>query len=99
MEEPRDDTGPTEASNSDAPWWPADFMEKLQSVSVVSSAETSTSKGNTNKHELESSAPERALRILWETGELAEPIPDGFYFVIPVSSMTIIHTFNFISLE
>nr|GLL45860.1 serine/threonine-protein kinase EDR1-like isoform X2 [Ipomoea trifida]GMD87733.1 serine/threonine-protein kinase EDR1-like isoform X1 [Ipomoea batatas] len=83
MEEPRDDTGPTEASNSDAPWWPADFMEKLQSVSVVSSAETSTSKGNTNKHELESSAPERALRILWETGELAEPIPDGFYFVIP----------------
>ncbi|XP_019175976.1 PREDICTED: serine/threonine-protein kinase EDR1-like isoform X2 [Ipomoea nil] len=83
MEEPRDDTGPSEASNSDAPWWPADFMEKLQSVSVVSSAETSTSKGLTNKHELESSAAERASQILWETGELAEPIPDGFYFVIP----------------
>lgn len=99
MEEPRDDIEPTEASNIDAPWWPADFMEKLQSVSIVSSAETSTSKGLTNKHELESSAPERTSQILWETGELAEPIPDGFYFVIPVSGMTIIHTFNFISLE
>ncbi|RAL44742.1 hypothetical protein DM860_003501 [Cuscuta australis] len=82
MEEPRDDIGPMEASNPDAPWWPADFMEKLQLVSATYSTQTSESK-ELNKHEVESSAPERASQILWATGKLAEPIPDGFYFVIP----------------
>ncbi|CAH9079408.1 unnamed protein product [Cuscuta europaea] len=83
MEHSKDDIGPMEASNTNSPWWPDDFMEKLQSVSVTSSAETSDRNGLSNTNQLESSAPKRASQILWGTGKLSEPIPDGFYFVIP----------------
>lgn len=85
MEKTGNDTGPAEALPPDSPWWPADISDKLQLITLVSSEDKANSTVLSSKQEPEGLASKRASQILWVTGELAEPIPDGFYFVIPVS--------------
>lgn len=76
-----DDTGPSEQET----WWPSEFVERFGSVELGSQEETSTAKDsprNLGHDELPSNS---ASNILWTTGSLSEPIPNGFYSVIPVS--------------
>ena len=85
MEDQRDDVAPSEQGTSNASWWSSDFVEKFGSVSlgpredIVSEREEII---NSDQDVLLS--PQRASQILWRTGMLCEPIPDGFYYVIPV---------------
>ncbi|KAK6150008.1 hypothetical protein DH2020_017533 [Rehmannia glutinosa] len=83
MEETKDDTRPVEAPGQNTQWWPSGLIEKLRSISLVSSDETSSSKGSRGQHDVGSLAFQIASQTLWDTGKLAEPIPDGFYFVSP----------------
>ncbi|KAH0701357.1 hypothetical protein KY284_015572 [Solanum tuberosum] len=83
MEKTGNDTGPAEALPPNSPWWPADISDKLQLITLVSSEDKANSTVLSSKQEREGLASKRASQILWDTGELAEPIPDGFYFVIP----------------
>uniref|UniRef100_A0A5B7C033 non-specific serine/threonine protein kinase n=1 Tax=Davidia involucrata TaxID=16924 RepID=A0A5B7C033_DAVIN len=83
MEETQDDASPTEPGPRNFTWWPSDFMKKLQLVSLVSSEETSNGKESSSEHELEVLASQRASQTLWATGKLFEPIPNGFYSLIP----------------
>ncbi|XP_073147149.1 probable serine/threonine-protein kinase SIS8 [Henckelia pumila] len=63
--------------------WPSGLVEKLQSISVVSSDDTSSSKELRSHHDFGVPEYQNASQTLWETGKLSEPIPDGFYFVTP----------------
>ncbi|KAA8515107.1 hypothetical protein F0562_018106 [Nyssa sinensis] len=83
MEETQDDMGLTEPGPRNAAWWPPDFIKKLQLVSLVSSGETSNDKESSSEHELEVLASQRASQTLWASGKLFEPIPNGFYSLIP----------------
>lgn len=85
MEKRGNDTRSAEVLPSDAPWWPADISDKLQLITLESSEDKTNSTVLSSKQEPEGLASKRVSQILWDTGELAEPIPDGFYFVIPVS--------------
>lgn len=83
MEETRDDAGPAEQGPSNSSWWPSDFMEKFGSVSLGSQEETLSNKESPRSSEEGGLSPQRASQILWRTGMLSEPIPNGFYSVIP----------------
>lgn len=84
MEETKDDTRLVDSPVRNAQWWPSGLIEKLRAISLASSDETSSSK---SKGQLDFGSPgfHIASQTLWDTGKLAEPIPDGFYFVYPVS--------------
>ncbi|GFP89600.1 serine/threonine-protein kinase ctr1 [Phtheirospermum japonicum] len=83
MEETKDETRPVQApGHNNTQWWPSGLIEKLRSISLVSSDEASTSKGSRGQRDFER-AFQVASQTLWDTGKLAEPIPDGFYFVSP----------------
>ncbi|XP_059659768.1 serine/threonine-protein kinase EDR1-like isoform X2 [Cornus florida] len=84
MEETRDDAGPAEQRTRHATWWPSDFIEKFGSVSLDSKVETLSTKDSDNYNEHDDRlSSQTASQILWKTGMLSEPIPNGFYSVIP----------------
>ncbi|XP_059449966.1 probable serine/threonine-protein kinase SIS8 isoform X1 [Corylus avellana] len=83
MEETRDDAGPAEQGPSNASWWSSDFMERFGSVSLGSQEETISNTELPRSFEEDRLSPQRASQILWRTGMLSEPIPNGFYSVIP----------------
>lgn len=62
---------------------PSGLIEKLQSISVVSSDDTSSSKELRSQHDVGIPEFQNASQTLWDTGKLSGPIPDGFYFVTP----------------
>ena len=77
------DSGQSEPGPN-ASLWPTDFMEKLQSVSLSPREETLSDRGpvcDVGKAELSSQS---ASQVLWSTGTLSSPIPNGFYSIIPV---------------
>ncbi|GKV17157.1 hypothetical protein SLEP1_g27693 [Rubroshorea leprosula] len=77
MEELQDDTVPGGRGPSAATWWHSDFVEKFGSVSLGSNEESLSSK------EYQDGLPSQtASQILWSTGMLSEPIPNGFYSVV-----------------
>ncbi|KAL3643511.1 hypothetical protein CASFOL_014326 [Castilleja foliolosa] len=83
MEETKDETRTVQApGHNNTQWWPSGLIEKLRSISLVSSDEASTSKGSKGQRDFER-AFQVASQCLWDTGKLTEPIPDGFYFVSP----------------
>lgn len=85
MEETREDAGPAERRPSNMSWWPSDFVEKFESVSLSSQDETLNNKESPRHSNRDVMSPQKASQILWRTGMLSEPIPNGFYSVIPVS--------------
>lgn len=84
MEETREDAGPAEQGSSNVSWWPSDFVEKFGSVSLGSQDETLTNKESPRHSDKDVLSPQKASQILWRTGMLSEPIPNGFYSIIPV---------------
>ncbi|KAI3465842.1 hypothetical protein Pfo_022504 [Paulownia fortunei] len=83
MEDMRDDTGPSEQRSPSARWWPSDFAENFGSISLDSRDENLRNKELNDKEKYERSSYKRASQILWSTGMLSEPIPNGFYSVVP----------------
>ncbi|KAF3444013.1 hypothetical protein FNV43_RR13703 [Rhamnella rubrinervis] len=83
MEETRDDAGPAEQVPPSASCWPSDFMERFGSVSLGSQDETVSSTESPRCSEQDVLSPQKASQILWHTGMLSEPIPNGFYSVVP----------------
>ena len=84
MEETRDDAGPAEQGSPVTTWWPSDFIERFGSVSLVSQEEILSNKNSNSNTEQDELSSQTASQILWSTGMLSEPIPNGFYSVIPV---------------
>ncbi|KAF7833918.1 serine/threonine-protein kinase EDR1-like isoform X1 [Senna tora] len=83
MDERRDDAGPAEQGPSSSSWWPSDFVEKFGSISLGSQEETINNKELPKNFEQDVLSPQKASQILWHTGMLSEPIPNGFYSVVP----------------
>ncbi|KAK2370752.1 serine/threonine-protein kinase EDR1 [Trifolium repens] len=85
MEETREDAGSTEqgTSNANVSWWPSDFVEKFGYVALDSQDETVNNKESPRHSDENVLSPLGASQILWRTGMLSEPIPSGFYSVIP----------------
>ncbi|KAI9083087.1 hypothetical protein K1719_034991 [Acacia pycnantha] len=83
MDERQNDAGPAEQGPSNSSWWPSDFVKKFGSVSLGSQEETLNNKESPRQFEHNVLSPNRASQILWRTGMLSEPIPNGFYSVIP----------------
>ncbi|KAG5140185.1 hypothetical protein JHK84_033953 [Glycine max] len=81
----REDAGPAERRPSNMSWWPSDFVEKFESVSLSSQDETLNNKESPRHSNRDVMSPQKASQILWRTGMLSEPIPNGFYSVILVS--------------
>lgn len=84
MEETRDDAGPAEQGPSNASWWPSDFIEKFESASLGSQEETLSNTESPRSSDQDVFSSQKASQILWRSGMLSEPIPNGFYSVIPV---------------
>ncbi|TXG55032.1 hypothetical protein EZV62_020288 [Acer yangbiense] len=84
MEETRDDSGSMAHGPSNSTWWTQDFMEKFGSVSLGSQEEILSNKESPRNSEQDGLSFQTASQILWNTGMLSEPIPNGFYSVIPV---------------
>lgn len=83
MEETRDDAGSAEQGHPNATWWTQDFIENFGSVSLGSQEETLSNKESLRNFEQDGLSSQTASQILWSTGMLSEPIPNGFYSVIP----------------
>ncbi|XP_042385304.1 probable serine/threonine-protein kinase SIS8 isoform X3 [Zingiber officinale] len=77
MDEMSGDSARSEQGNTSTTWWPSDFIDNLQSVSLDSREETTC---NIRKAEVLS---QTASQILWSTGTFSASIPNGFYSVIP----------------
>lgn len=83
MDEIPSDRGNPVLGTSNANWFPSDFVESFQAVSLVSLEENLNNRVpicNEDKVEISSQA---ASQILWSTGCFSGPIPNGFYFLIP----------------
>ncbi|KAL4353931.1 hypothetical protein GQ457_06G015400 [Hibiscus cannabinus] len=83
MEETRDDAGPAEQGPSNATWWSSDLFEKFGSVSLGSQEESFSHGESPKTFEQDGLSSRTASQVLWSTGMLSEPIPNGFYSVIP----------------
>ncbi|XP_022870730.1 serine/threonine-protein kinase EDR1-like isoform X1 [Olea europaea var. sylvestris] len=82
MEDTRDDA-PSEHRPRSAKWRSLDFIEKFGSVSLDSKEEILRNKESTNNVKGDRLSCKMASQILWSTGMLSEPIPNGFYYVVP----------------
>ncbi|KAK6141224.1 hypothetical protein DH2020_025021 [Rehmannia glutinosa] len=83
MEDTQDDSGLSEQRSRSATWWPSDFAENFGSISLVSKDENLRNKELNDKVTYDRLSYKRASQILWSTGMLSEPIPNGFYSVVP----------------
>ncbi|XP_062007773.1 serine/threonine-protein kinase EDR1-like isoform X3 [Rosa rugosa] len=83
MEDTRDDAGPAEQGPSNASWWPSDFVERFGSASLGSQEETLSNTDSPRSLDQDVFSSQKASQVLWQTGMLFEPIPNGFYSVIP----------------
>ncbi|XP_052206966.1 serine/threonine-protein kinase EDR1-like isoform X2 [Diospyros lotus] len=84
MEETRDDAaGSAEQRPPNATWWPSDFMENFGAVTLDSKEEILSTREANNYDDADRVSSQTASQILWRTGTLSEPIPNGFYSVIP----------------
>ncbi|KAK1404887.1 Mitogen activated protein kinase kinase [Heracleum sosnowskyi] len=82
MDDPRDEAGPSEQRPSSTNCWPADFIEKFGSASLNSKNDSFSGKQLISDNACDDYSSQTASQILWSTGMLSEPIPDGFYSVI-----------------
>ncbi|KAL1363164.1 serine/threonine-protein kinase EDR1-like isoform X3 [Arachis stenosperma] len=82
MEETQEDAGQATQRPSSMSAWPSDFAGKFGSVSLDSQETLNDSDSHRHSNE-DVMSPHKASQILWHTGMLSEPIPNGFYSVIP----------------
>lgn len=83
MDETPTSSGQSEASSCDPSWWPQDFLEKIEYVTlsrkqeVLGDKESRCNLGNSR------SSSWKASQLLWSTGTYSGFIPNGFYSIIP----------------
>lgn len=83
----REEAGPAKDQRPPtSSWWPSNCVDTIGSVSLDTKDETQRNKELTDSDG--SVFCQTASQILWKTGILSEPIPNGFYSVIPVSTET-----------
>ncbi|KAK6774744.1 hypothetical protein RDI58_029983 [Solanum bulbocastanum] len=82
MEEIPDEVGLLEHSYPSTAWWPSEFAEKFGSVSLDGREEIMRNQELTER-EYNALSSQTASQIFWKTGTLSEPIPNGFYSVVP----------------
>ncbi|XP_009626516.1 serine/threonine-protein kinase EDR1 isoform X2 [Nicotiana tabacum] len=82
MEEIPDEVELPEHRYPNTAWWPSDYVEKLGSVSLDGKEEIMRNREPTER-EYDRLSSQTASQILWKTGTLSEPIPNGFYSVVP----------------
>lgn len=84
MEEARDELGTSEQGSSSNNWWPSELIDKFDSVSLDSKKETINHRRSMSSSTYDRflSQSQSASQILWRTGVLSEPIPNGFYSII-----------------
>ncbi|KAG9138436.1 hypothetical protein Leryth_012726 [Lithospermum erythrorhizon] len=82
MEKTRNDEGYGE-QQPDATWWPTDLVEKFESVSLGQRKDSLRNRFPIDDNDYDGLSCHVASRILWTTGVLREPIPNGFYSVVP----------------
>lgn len=68
-----EENGPGSSGNG---WWPPDFLDKMESVSLSVQDEVLTAKESLSRN---------SSQVLWSTGTFSGVIPNGFYSLIPVS--------------
>lgn len=85
MDEVQADSGQSEAGPSNSTWWPLELMENLQSLSLDSQQRAMNVREFGVNVEQTETSPQTASQVLWSTGILCGPIPNGFYSIIPVS--------------
>ncbi|KAL2524676.1 Mitogen activated protein kinase kinase kinase-related [Abeliophyllum distichum] len=78
MEGTRDESRPSTAT-----WWSSDFVEKFGSASLDSIEGVLRNRETSDDNEYNKWSYRAASRTLWMTGMLSEPIPNGFYSVVP----------------
>lgn len=83
MDETHDDTGQAEQGPSSSTWWASDFVENFGSVSLTSQEDRLSRKEAIRHNDQDELFSETASQILWSTGVLSDPIPNGFYSVVP----------------
>ncbi|KAI4325156.1 hypothetical protein MLD38_030577 [Melastoma candidum] len=84
MSESRDEAGSSGRGPPPSfPWWPSDFMDRFASASLSSPEESLNNQESPRNVDQEASSSRTASQALWSTGMLSEPIPNGFYSVIP----------------
>ncbi|KAL5055088.1 hypothetical protein RYX36_035770 [Vicia faba] len=83
MEGTREDARSVEQRQSNVSHWPSDFVGKFGSVSLGTQDETLNNRESPRYSNQDFTSPQRASQILWHTGMLSEPIPNGFYSVVP----------------
>lgn len=83
MDERREEAGPAEQRTPGATWWQSDLVGRFGSVSLDSREEILRNKKPTDKDEYDKSSHQTASQMLWSTGMLSEPIPNGFYSIVP----------------
>lgn len=64
----------------------SELAERVKLLSVESQGEGLSRESPPRSVEQDVSPGQRASQLLWDTGMLCEPIPNGFYSVVPVSS-------------
>ncbi|KAL3353222.1 hypothetical protein AABB24_020957 [Solanum stoloniferum] len=82
MEEIPDEVGLLEHRYPSTAWWPSEFAEKFGSVSLDGKEEIMRNQELTER-EYNALSSQTASQIFWKTGTLSEPIPNGFYSVVP----------------
>ncbi|KAJ1688401.1 hypothetical protein LUZ63_019791 [Rhynchospora breviuscula] len=63
-----------EPGSSGTGWWPPDFLDKMESVSLSVHDGVMTTKESISRN---------SSQVLWSTGTFSGPIPNGFYSLIP----------------
>lgn len=85
MEETHSDTAQNESPPPSATQLQSDNMGKNQSISLGSPDGPAKFKRMYSQNQLGDPDAQRVAQILWSTGNLDEPIPSGFYSILPVS--------------
>ncbi|XP_073298665.1 probable serine/threonine-protein kinase SIS8 isoform X1 [Primulina huaijiensis] len=83
MEDSRDDAESSGQRVFSTEWWPTDFVHNFGSVSLDSVKETTRDKELVEKENYDRLSYKTASQILWSTGMLSDPLPNGFYSVVP----------------
>ncbi|KAH7657790.1 Non-specific serine/threonine protein kinase protein [Dioscorea alata] len=83
MDEVQADSGQSESGPSDSTWWPLELMENLQSLSLDPQRRAMNVREFGVNVEQTETSPQTASQVLWSTGILCDPIPNGFYSIIP----------------
>uniref|UniRef100_A0A1J3FIW8 non-specific serine/threonine protein kinase n=1 Tax=Noccaea caerulescens TaxID=107243 RepID=A0A1J3FIW8_NOCCA len=84
MEERRDESSSSQqaSSSTSATCWPSELAERVKSLSLEPQGEGLV-RESPRSVEQDVSPGQRASQHLWDTGMLCEPIPNGFYSVVP----------------